>query len=154
MPSSEYWPEGITYDPENDGTPLKSLGVFEHWNNPTDRLYSRNLGTGDGIELKYFKNGVSGIASNKIENINIASPNPFSARTKFRRPNDISKNSNLEIYNVSGQLIRSFSFSDSDIIEWNGNNNNNNKVPDGMYVYKVRDISKNAVYSGKVILRK
>ncbi|MDA3892060.1 MAG: DUF362 domain-containing protein [Salinivirgaceae bacterium] len=51
--SSDYWPAGITYDPEGDGTPLKSLGVFEHWNNPIDRQYSRNLGTGEGIELKY-----------------------------------------------------------------------------------------------------
>ena len=44
-------PSGIAYDPERDGTPLASLGVHEHWNNPTDRQYSRNLGTGDGIEL-------------------------------------------------------------------------------------------------------
>ena len=28
-----------------------SLGVHEHWNNPDDRQYSRNLGTGYGIEL-------------------------------------------------------------------------------------------------------
>jgi len=44
-------PSGVVYDPENDGTPLQSLGVHEVWNNPTDRQYSRNLGTGDGIEL-------------------------------------------------------------------------------------------------------
>ena len=42
---------GTVYDPEGDGTPLESLGVHEHWNNPTDKQYSRNLGTGDGIEL-------------------------------------------------------------------------------------------------------
>lgn len=47
----ENWPEDIVYDPENDGTPLKSLGVHEHWNNPTDMQYSRNLGAGNGIEL-------------------------------------------------------------------------------------------------------
>ncbi|MCP4411299.1 MAG: hypothetical protein GY808_01815, partial [Gammaproteobacteria bacterium] len=30
------WPEGLIYDPENDGTPLaRSLGVHEHWNNVT-----------------------------------------------------------------------------------------------------------------------
>ncbi len=46
-----YWAEGITYDPEGDGTPLKSLGVYEHWNNPIDKQYSRNLKTGNGIEL-------------------------------------------------------------------------------------------------------
>lgn len=44
-------PSGTFYDPEGDGTRLKSLGVHEHWNNATDRAYSRNLGTGDGIEL-------------------------------------------------------------------------------------------------------
>jgi uncharacterized repeat protein (TIGR01451 family) len=44
-------PSGTLYDPEGDGTPLSSLGVHEHWNNPVDKQYSRNLGTGDGIEL-------------------------------------------------------------------------------------------------------
>jgi hypothetical protein len=44
-------PSGTRYDPEGDGTTLESLGVHEHWNNPKDRKYSRNLGTGNGIEL-------------------------------------------------------------------------------------------------------
>jgi parallel beta-helix repeat protein len=44
-------PSGTVYDPENDGTRLASLGVHEHWNNPVDKKYSRNLGTGEGIEL-------------------------------------------------------------------------------------------------------
>jgi parallel beta-helix repeat protein len=44
-------PSGTVYDPENDGTLLASLGVHEHWNNPVEKKYSRNLGTGDGIEL-------------------------------------------------------------------------------------------------------
>ncbi len=44
-------PSGTFYDPEGDGTRLASLGVHEHWNNPVDKQYSRNLGTGDGIEL-------------------------------------------------------------------------------------------------------
>lgn len=48
---STTWPDGIVYDPENDGTPIPSLGVHEHWNNEIDRQYSRNLDTGDGIEL-------------------------------------------------------------------------------------------------------
>ena len=41
----------IAYDPEKDGKPLASLGVHEHWNNAADKKYSRNLGTGAGIEL-------------------------------------------------------------------------------------------------------
>ena len=44
-------PSGTFYDPEGDGVPLASQGVWEHWNNPIDKQYSRNLGTGDGIEL-------------------------------------------------------------------------------------------------------
>ncbi len=53
-------PSGTLYDPDGDGTPLKSLGVHEHWNNPTDRKYSRNLGTGKGIELVYAEGEASG----------------------------------------------------------------------------------------------
>lgn len=44
-------PSKTFYDPEGDKTRLESLGVHEHWNNPTDKKYSRNLGTGNGIEL-------------------------------------------------------------------------------------------------------
>ena len=42
-------PSGTVYDPERDGTRLQSLGTHEHWN--ANRLYSRNLGNGNGIEL-------------------------------------------------------------------------------------------------------
>ena len=53
------WPAGIIYVPNGDGIPMpKSIGVHEHWNNPVDKQYSRNLGTGEGIELvKIFMNG-------------------------------------------------------------------------------------------------
>jgi hypothetical protein len=44
-------PSGTFYDPENDGIRVESLGVHEHWNNPVDKQYSRNLGSGNGIEL-------------------------------------------------------------------------------------------------------
>jgi hypothetical protein len=46
-------PSGTFYDPDHKGNVvrLKSLGVYEHWNNPKDKQYSRNLGRGKGIEL-------------------------------------------------------------------------------------------------------
>jgi hypothetical protein len=48
-------PSGIFYDPERDGVRLTSMGVHEHWNNNTDRQYSRNLSpTGTGIEMLWF----------------------------------------------------------------------------------------------------
>jgi hypothetical protein len=49
--SSEYWPKEIIYDPDNSGVPIPSLGVHEHWDNPVDKNYSRNLGKKEGIEL-------------------------------------------------------------------------------------------------------
>ncbi len=49
--SSENWPDGFTYDPEGDGTPMPSMGVHEHWNNDILKQYSRNLGYNYGIEL-------------------------------------------------------------------------------------------------------
>ncbi|MDO8952851.1 MAG: DUF362 domain-containing protein [Draconibacterium sp.] len=152
--SSDFWPTGITYDPEGDGTPIGSLGVFEHWNNATDRQYSRNLGTGEGIELKYFKSGVTGISSNSIENISIAAPNPFSNSTKFKLPAVVSKSSILEIYNLNGELIRNFNFADTDVIIWNGFDSNNRIVPNGMYIYKIQDNLNRKVLTGKVIVKK
>ena len=47
-------PSGVVYKP--DGVRLESLGVHEHWNNATDKQYSRNLGTGNGIELVKVNN--------------------------------------------------------------------------------------------------
>ncbi|MHC4244449.1 MAG: SMP-30/gluconolactonase/LRE family protein, partial [Planctomycetota bacterium] len=46
-------PSGTFYDPDHSGNVkrLQSLGVHEHWNNTTDKKYSRNLETGKGIEL-------------------------------------------------------------------------------------------------------
>jgi hypothetical protein len=46
-------PSGTFYDPDHPGPlhRLTSLGVHEHWNNPAAKQYSRNLGTGPGIEL-------------------------------------------------------------------------------------------------------
>ena len=47
-------PSGTFYDPERSGTRLASLGTSEHWNNATDKKYSRNLDkNGKGIELVY-----------------------------------------------------------------------------------------------------
>ena len=48
---ADHPPAGIVYAPNGDGAPLGSLGVHEHWNNPVDKQYSRNLGAGRGIEL-------------------------------------------------------------------------------------------------------
>ncbi len=44
-------PSGVSYDPAGTGRLRHSLGVHEHWNNPQQKQYTRDLGTGVGIEL-------------------------------------------------------------------------------------------------------
>jgi hypothetical protein len=50
---ADHPPSGTFYDPNHatNTTRLAGLGVHEHWNNPEDRQYSRNLGKREGIEL-------------------------------------------------------------------------------------------------------
>lgn len=68
------WPVGITYDPENDGSKITSLGVHEHWNNSTDMQYSRNLGTGTGIELIFkVQNNTSELGTYTMDNSDLPS---------------------------------------------------------------------------------
>lgn len=43
-------PSGNVYYNGN-GEAVKNLGVHEHWNNVAEKMYSRNLGKGEGIEL-------------------------------------------------------------------------------------------------------
>ncbi|UCC22291.1 MAG: DUF362 domain-containing protein [Planctomycetota bacterium] len=53
---------GSFYDPAHDGNvvQLESLGVHEHWNNSTDKQYSRNLGEEYGIELIALSQRITG----------------------------------------------------------------------------------------------
>ncbi len=53
-------PSGTVYKP--DGVQLQSLGVHEHWNNSTNKMFSRNLGTGLGIELVAIAPGLPSVS--------------------------------------------------------------------------------------------
>jgi hypothetical protein len=59
---ADHAPSGTVYKP--DGVPLQSLGVHEHWNNAKDKQYSRNLGTGNGIELVTIAAGAASASIN------------------------------------------------------------------------------------------
>jgi hypothetical protein len=56
-------PSGTFYDPNHAVATqrLSSLGVYEHWNNSIDRKYSRNLMTGNGIELVFINGAASAV---------------------------------------------------------------------------------------------
>lgn len=48
-------PSGTSYT-DGNGHAVTNLGVHEHWNNATQKLYSRNLGKNEGIELVQLAN--------------------------------------------------------------------------------------------------
>lgn len=97
------WPEGIVYDPDNDGVLIASLGVHEHWNDSLNKEYSRNLGIGDGIDLVKAHEWTVGIEKKQtVSNLEVY-PNPTSDWLWI-------KNSDLqpityELINASGHHI-------------------------------------------------
>ncbi len=99
-------PSKAVYDPEGDGTRLTSLGVHEHWNNATDKKYSRNLGKSEGIELytgptdpwpSFVPAGYAG--------------SPFGDDRNPRAPQRIPGRLQCELYDVGGSGV---AYSDSD----------------------------------------
>jgi hypothetical protein len=162
---STNWPAGIKYDPDSSGVHVYSLGTHEHWNNATDKQYSRNLGTGNGIELVTIE-GANAIAENNVPNVSyelLANyPNPFNPTTTIAYT--LGKKSAVEvtIYNVQGQEVRSYSFSGQPAgyqsVVWDGKNNQGSTLTSGMYVYRVRasslDDGKTFDKSAKMILLK
>ena len=142
------WPENITYDPENDGTPIdSSLGVHEHWNNAVDKKYTRNLGGSTGIEL-VSKYNPADIEQNDDGNLAVNDftlyqnyPNPFNATTtiwySLSKPAHVS----LIIYNELGQKIRTinneFENSGDHVQRWNGLTEHGVEVASGVYFYEI-----------------
>lgn len=135
------WPSGIDYDPENDGSVLTSMGTHEHWNNATDKQYTRNLGTGDGIEL------VSAYTPNALARIEYIpegfelsqnTPNPFSESTTLHFKITVPSNVQLRIFNTNGQLVKSVRYSERISGEykylWDGTNEAGVSVSDGTYI--------------------
>jgi hypothetical protein len=138
------WPAGIEYDPEGDGSILGSMGTHEHWNNATDKQYTRNLGTGYGIEL-YSEHVVT--ATEKVEYVPEGFelypnyPNPFNESTTIRYHLAVPSVARLKIYNTSGQVVREVNFTEriSGRYEyvWDGTNGSGSPVPAGTYICSI-----------------
>jgi hypothetical protein len=149
------WPAGIQYDPENDGTIITSLGVHEHWNNPIDKQYSGNLGTGNGIELVK----IEGVGTAVEKQNHIAKdfrlyqnyPNPFNPTTTISF--DLRKNAEVQltVYDALGKMVKVLV--DDKLSEgyynvaWNGTNNLGTPVGSGIYICKITINSNTTLYS-------
>ena len=152
---SSNWPEGIKYDPEGDGTVIGSLGTHEHWNNPVDKEYSRNLGTGDGIELVKIDKNTTSIESPSSLNtdfkLNQNYPNPFNPTTTISF--NLNKNAEvkLTVYDALGRLVKvlengrlATGYYD---YKWNGTNYQGASVGSGIYIYKITIKAENKLHS-------
>jgi hypothetical protein len=66
-------------------------------------------------------------------------PNPFNPTTSITFTLPFSTNWSLKIYNVAGQLVKSFEGFSSDEVSiiWNGTDNSGDKVSSGIYFYKL-----------------
>jgi hypothetical protein len=162
---STTWPTGLIYDPEEDGTPIPSLGVHEHWNDSINKQYSRDLSGDYGIEMvRIFPSG-SGISEDgKILAKPILyrnSPNPFNNSTSLRY--EIPENSKVElaVYNIGGQKIKSIinkvQLQGTYSYIWNGDFDNGVKAPSGIYICRLEVTASNgkkSQQSGKILLIK
>ena len=152
------WPAGITYDPEDDGTPIGSLGVYEHWNNVTNKQYSRNLGTGNGIELKAYT--AAAVDNYVSENVNSAVKNPKSIDYKIY-PTPFSSNLNIEsgtiepirmnVFNLQGQMLFQRTFTST--TNWDGICSNGQVLKKGNYLLQLKNIGTNEIIVNCKIIR-
>jgi hypothetical protein len=124
--SSDWWPDGITYDPDSSGTPIGSLGVHEHWNNTTDMEYTRNLGTGEGIELVKLFQIPTPVEENKIDLTLEVLPNPVATTATIRFHLAQNSQARLDIYSIDGKLVKTLInqrlYPGDQSFEWNPGN--------------------------------
>ncbi|MGE5845736.1 MAG: DUF362 domain-containing protein [Ignavibacteria bacterium] len=139
------WPQDILYDPEADGSYLpRSMGVHEHWNNPIDKKYSRNLGTGSGIEL--ITEPLTSVEGNKYDNgptefyLENNFPNPFNPSTTIKYTVSVPADLDLSIYNCQGEnlktLVHGFHNTGTYKVVWDGRINGLN-ASSGVYFAKL-----------------
>ena len=142
------WPANITYDPENDGVPLTSLGAHEHWNGTQTKQYSRNLGLEQGIELVSIPADLVASVVNveekqavREEIIN-AYPNPFSEKVNLRFLIDEQASVKLDVYDMRGQLVRTLAdrtFTPGEhIMNWDGTGGSASFLSGGIYIVSIK----------------
>ena len=147
---SANWPKGIKYDPNGTGQYIASLGVHEHWNDAIKKQYTRNLGTGNGIELMEIEQRSTAVQETPLtvpdqfivyQNY----PNPFNPSTTIGYKLSQQSSVKVTVYNLQGQEIKSFALGEqaagSQKVVWDGRNSDGAPLASGVYVYRVRAVS-------------
>jgi hypothetical protein len=133
-------PSGTFYDPDHESNVvrLESLGVHEHWNNPIDMQYTRNLGTGDGIELIQVQTPTAVEETPDASAVVLSNhPNPFNPMTtvSFTLPN--AGHAVVAIYDAKGQmvvqLVDEVLAAGPHTVDWDGRDAYGASMPSGTY---------------------
>ncbi len=139
-----YWPATTDYDPEGDGSVIGSLGVFEHWNNASDKQYTRNLGTGDGIELISDTLEITETPPNGLNSLVLADelslknyPNPATGQVFFEYTTSEPCHVLAEVYSLNGsklaELKNEDEFTGSHQLAWTVEG-----LPAGLYIFCIQ----------------
>jgi hypothetical protein len=135
---SANWPAGIKYDPDSTGVHIASLGTHEHWNSAANKQYSRNLGTGSGIELFSVDHTTSVELQQNVPQVFILSqnyPNPFNPTTTIQYLLPARSHVRVVINNVLGQVVKELVNTEqpagNQSVVWHAN------VASGIYFYHI-----------------
>lgn len=105
---------------------------------------------GDAPDMGYFEfesiNSEDDNIQSSIHDIQLSNyPNPFNPATiiSFEIPREVAKNSELAIFNIKGQKIKTFSNlqitqSPNQQVIWNGEDESGNRVSSGIYYYQLQ----------------
>lgn len=135
----EYWADGITYDPEGDDMPLGSLGVYEHWSNPTDMEYTAI----DFVKVMvdHSVNPDAIIDDDKISRPEyfeiLVYPNPASEHIYIEYALELPSQVKVDLFSIQGTLVapifNGHLSSGSQRLIWN-----TNKLKTGNYLIRIQ----------------
>ncbi len=89
------WPDSVAgkpfpgYDPNGDSTLIGSLGTYDHWNNATDKQYSRNLDPVNGKGIELVTAGATAVSPGSVRPAQAA----------------LAKSKSAALYSVNGRLV-------------------------------------------------
>jgi hypothetical protein len=127
---------------------LTSLGIHEHWNNPTSKQYSRNLGLNNGIQLLSIPESLvlssaehQDIAGRSGGIIN-AYPNPFADYTTIEYQVSALSTLEIEVINIYGQKVKNLEketlLPGSYSVVWDGRGENSGPLSAGIYFIRMK----------------
>ncbi len=138
-------PSGTFYDPDHaTGVQrLPSLGVHEHWNSAVEMKYSRNLGTGAGIELVIDHHPTDVPPPREESGPRLwCQPNPFNPSATLRFDLPVGGRVRLGIYDVAGRPLRTLMDVDlpagSHSAVWDGRDSAGRAMASGSYIARLQ----------------